>query len=156
VAFHPTNQRCSCILEILIELRLEIQQAADGLLSLELVVTLVDEGTAMRPHEILVASASRNCRFLRWSRWLYIRAVQIAVAIRSSDIQIFVLVSLRDDLWRAGLWQVLLLRAVKSIFQSLTIELDAYLIHIIFKQIVQVCVVHVLECGLFLGFFLSG
>ena len=119
-------------------------------------MTLVDEGSAVRPHEILVASASRNCRFLRWSRWLHIREVQIAVPVRSSNIQIFVLVSLRDDLWGAGLWQVLLLRAVKSIFQSLTIELDAYLIHIIFKQIVQVCVVHVLEYGLFLGFFLSG
>lgn len=44
VAFHPANQRSSCILEILIELGLEIEQAIDGLLRLELVVTLVDEG----------------------------------------------------------------------------------------------------------------
>lgn len=113
-------------------------------------MTLVDEGTAVRSHEILVASASRNCRFLRWSRWLYIRAIQIAISIWSADIQIFVLVSLRDDMWGAGLRQVLLLRAVKSILQSLTIELDAYLIHIIFKQSVQVCFVRVVEYGLFL------
>ena len=115
-------------------------------------MSLVDEGRSVRPHQILVTSASGYCRFLHRSRRLNKLTIQTCQSSMSSNIQILVLFFLSNNLWRSRLWNFTGLRTIiLVIYLPLISCLNACLIIIIFKYMVQICVVHVLNNGLIFG-----